>query len=95
MYGDGDRESLNFLLGVAVGSVLGAAVALLLAPDSGRRVRKQLRRKAEDLGEAAGDRVQSAAKDVRQAAEDARKAAERSGDKLKDSVQPIRKKLRF
>lgn len=95
MYYDEHGGTLNFLVGVAVGAVLGAAVALVVAPDPGRRIRKRVRETAGDLGETAGEKLQSAARDVRELAEDARKAAERSGDRLRGGVKPIRKKLRF
>lgn len=95
MYYDEDGGTLNFLVGVAVGAVLGAAVALVVAPDPGRRIRKRVRETAGDLGDSAGEKLQHAAEDVRRVAEDARKAAERSGDRLRGHVKPIRKKLRF
>lgn len=95
MYHDDDGGTLAFLAGVAVGAVFGAAVALVIAPDPGRRIRRRVRETAEELGEAAGERFHSAAEDVRQLAEDARKAAERSGDRVRGQVKPLRKKLRF
>lgn len=94
MYYD-DDATLNFIVGVAIGAILGAGVALLLAPQAGRKTRKRLRRTAEEWGETAGERLQSAASDVRRVAEDARKAAERSGDRVKDSVKKGRQKLSF
>lgn len=95
MYYDEDGGALHFLIGVAVGAVLGAAVALVVAPDPGHRIRKRMRDTAEELGESASERLQSAADDVRQLAEDARRAAGRSGDRIREQVKPIRKKLRF
>lgn len=95
MYYDEDGGTLNFLAGVAVGALLGAAVALVVAPDPGRRIRKRVRETAEDLGETAGEKLHGAAEDVRHLADDARKAAGRSGDRLRGRVKPIRKKLRF
>ena len=91
VFHDGD----DFLLGVVIGALIGAGVALILAPDSGRTTRKRIRRSAEDLSEAAGDRLQTAAGDVRRLADDTRRVAERSGARLIDSVGRGAKRLRI
>lgn len=85
----------EFVLGVIVGALLGASAALLLAPDSGRRTRRRIRRSAEDLTDAAGERIQEAADDARRLAGDARRAAERSSERLVDSVERGAKRLRI
>ena len=36
------REALGFLLGLTVGAVIGTATALILAPQSGARTRRQI-----------------------------------------------------
>ncbi len=46
-----ENKYTNMLGGFFVGTIVGAATALLLAPDSGVRTRRKLRRKAEDAGE--------------------------------------------
>jgi gas vesicle protein len=90
VFDDGDE----FVLGVVIGALIGAGVALILAPDSGRRTRRRIRRSAEDLSEAAGDRLQTAADDVRRLADDTRRAAEQSSSRLIDSVGRGAKRLR-
>ena len=70
VFDDGDE----FVLGVVIGALIGAGVALLLAPDSGKRTRRRIRRSAEDLSDAAGDTLQTVADDAKRLAEDARKA---------------------
>lgn len=97
IFDDGDE----FFLGVAIGVLLGAGVALLLAPDSGRRTRRRIRRTAEEWSDAAGDRLQDAgdrlqgaAEEARQLADDALAVAERSGTRLRGSVERRAKKLR-
>jgi gas vesicle protein len=55
VFDDGDE----FVLGVLVGALIGAGVALLLAPESGKRTRRRIRRSAEDLTDAAGDTLQT------------------------------------
>jgi gas vesicle protein len=91
VFDDGDE----FVLGVVTGALIGAGVALLLAPDSGKRTRRRIRRSAEELSDAAGDRLQTVADDAKQLAEDARKAAERSSERLVDSVERGAKRLRI
>lgn len=75
----------NNWLAFFIGASAGAAVALLCAPQSGAKTRKQLRKSAEDAGdylEDAGDYLKSQAE--RFAAE-AHKAVQRAKDQV-DSV---------
>lgn len=48
---EGDRNNtlLNLLAGVGIGALVGAATALLLAPQSGQETRTQIRGTADDL----------------------------------------------
>ena len=41
----------NFLTGVVIGAIVGAAVALLYAPQSGEKTRKLVAKKAKELKE--------------------------------------------
>jgi gas vesicle protein len=100
MYYDDERGTIGFLAGLAVGVVLGAGVALLTAPQSGRRTREQIAKRAEEWGElasdqveTAGDRLHDAADEVRKAAEDTRRVAERAGKKVRGQVKRTRKRL--
>lgn len=73
---DFDEQDLAvFAAGVTMGAVIGAGVALLFAPQSGRRTRGRIRRTAEDLTEQAEEKVRHAAEDARQAAQDMSKKA--------------------
>jgi gas vesicle protein len=47
--GDRDDTLLNLLAGVGIGALVGAATALLLAPQSGQETRSHLRGTADDL----------------------------------------------
>lgn len=51
---------LKFWLAFSVGVAAGAAVALLCAPQSGTKTRKQLKRKLNDAGEYLKDQVDDA-----------------------------------
>src|SRR5580700_11313137 len=75
----------NYWLAFGIGVTAGAAIALLYAPQSGAKTRKQLRKGVEDAGdylEDAGDYLKSQAE--RFAAE-AHKAVQRAKDQV-DSV---------
>ncbi len=43
------RRTLSFFIGVLLGSLAGAVVALLLAPESGADLRNRLRERADNL----------------------------------------------
>lgn len=53
VYYEKESNALNFLAGLAIGAVLGASVALLTAPQSGKRTRRQIVRVVSDTGERA------------------------------------------
>ena len=55
------RRMFGFLIGIAVGSLVGSTIALLMAPESGEDLRSQLR-----------DRGQNFFSDVRHAADERR-----------------------
>lgn len=68
---------VNFTTGVVCGAVIGAGVALLLAPDSGRRTRRKISRTAGEVRNQAGDRWDDLTEDVKgrvdEAVQEARK----------------------
>ena len=92
------REALGFLLGLTVGAVIGTATALLLAPQSGARTRRQIARKAEEWTDTAGESLEDArdraAKETRRLARRARKSADRTGDRISEVVDKGRDRLR-
>ena len=57
-----DRNGMakGLLLGFLAGSVVGAITALLYAPKSGKELRSDIRRKANEVAENAGDYVRTA-----------------------------------
>jgi gas vesicle protein len=55
----------SFATGLLLGAAVGAGVALLLAPASGRKTRRRLRRGASDLIEDAGEGLASARDEAR------------------------------
>ena len=63
-YDDGTKFS-SFLAGLVLGVAVGAGVALVLAPETGQRTRRRLKRAAGDLKETAVDRWDDLADEVR------------------------------
>ncbi len=72
---DEEARFVSFLTGLVCGAAIGAAAALLMAPESGRKTRKRLHRAAEDLRETATDRWDEVADDVRERVEEALEGA--------------------
>ena len=81
-----ERQAISFIAGVALGALVGAGVALLLAPQSGRRTRRHIVRAAEDLTESARDTIGDATDDARRAGRDAVRRAERRGARLREAT---------
>jgi gas vesicle protein len=67
---DDDGRLFNFFAGLICGLTIGAGVALVLAPDSGKKTRKRIQRAAGDLRETAADRWEELAEDVRDRVEE-------------------------
>lgn len=44
------RRTISFFIGIIMGGLVGATIALLFAPDSGTELRDQIRERAENLG---------------------------------------------
>lgn len=65
MYYEKESGAVNFIAGVAIGAVLGASIALLTAPQSGRRTRRHVLQAISDARESAGDNWQNVAGDVK------------------------------
>lgn len=66
-----DARLFNFVSGLVCGAAIGAGLALLMAPDSGRKTRRRLGRAAEDLREDASDRWDELSDEVRDRVDEA------------------------
>lgn len=73
-----DTDLFNFVSGLLLGAAIGAGVAYLTAPQSGRRTRKKIRRAADDVRHSAEDRWDELADDVKARVEDAVRSARKS-----------------
>jgi len=73
MYYDDENGALNFFLGMLLGAAVGAGVALLIAPQSGKRTRRQLMKGLHSARSTAGHRLGELTDEVRSAVEAGRK----------------------
>jgi len=71
MDSDRERQAASFLTGLALGAVIGAGVALLTTPQSGRRTRRRIRRVVRRVGDHSTERLDELAADVRSRVDDA------------------------
>jgi gas vesicle protein len=72
-------DPTSFLTGALVGAAVGAGLALLFAPGSGRQTRRLLRRRAREVTREAADGLVSAGDEAREA--------------LREKKEALRKKL--
>lgn len=76
----GTSNAGSTLLGFALGAVVGAGLALLLAPDSGKRTRERLTSTARRWGERAGQTLDQARDTVADLGTDAKSALKAGQD---------------
>jgi len=89
---DHSRVTLGLAL-LCLGLAAGAITALLLAPQSGKQLRKQLRRKYEDAREVVDDWSEQAGDWIERGSDWAEKASDWA-DKAKSRVKPMREAFR-
>ncbi|HIF23934.1 MAG TPA: YtxH domain-containing protein [Gemmatimonadetes bacterium] len=68
---DHEAQVINFISGLLLGAVMGASVALLTAPQSGRRTRRRIKKTAVTLRGSATDRWDDLADEVKGKVDDA------------------------
>jgi len=72
---DSDAQVLNFVSGLVLGAVIGAGIALLMAPELGQKTRRRIQKGAEAMGTQATDRWDELADDVKERVDQAVKGA--------------------
>lgn len=72
-YDEEGPGAFSFVAGILLGTVLGASLALLAAPQSGKRTRRQLRRAVDGVRTSASDRFSLFGDDVRGAVRSGRR----------------------
>jgi gas vesicle protein len=73
MYYDDESATVSFFSGLIVGAAIGAGLALLLAPQSGKRTRRRLVRSVEGLADSATDQWEDVSDELRSAVRTGRK----------------------
>jgi len=81
--GSAINHTANFFAGIVVGSLTGAATAILLAPKSGKETREQIRQKAAEMRNQTNSSCDDAVSQVRSKA-----------DQIKDDVSEKAKDLK-
>ncbi len=71
-----DSRGWEFFTGFLIGGVVGAAVALMLAPQSGEETREMIRERGLELEGRAGEYASTARRRADELAEDARRRAD-------------------
>jgi gas vesicle protein len=85
-----ERNDLGaFLIGFVVGGLTGAAVSLLMAPQSGDDTREFLRERAIELRDKASETAQVTAEQVNTTAEQVRVRATELADKAKVNAEDL------
>jgi gas vesicle protein len=74
---DGEQEGhvFSFVSGLLLGAVIGAGIALLAAPEPGRKTRKRLRRAAVELKKSTGLRLDDLADEMKGKVDEVMKGA--------------------
>ncbi len=93
---DRSSERSRVTLGLALlclGLAAGAITALLIAPQSGKQLRRQLRRKYEDARDVVDDWSDQASDWIERGSDWAEKASDWA-DKAKSRVEPVRRAFR-
>ena len=82
-------SGLEFFAGFVIGGLVGAAVALILAPQSGEETRAQIRERSIELKERAGELAVEARQKAEELSEEARKRAEELSAETRKKVEGI------
>jgi len=85
---DNDNSIGAFLAGIFIGGLVGAAAALLLAPQSGEETREQIREKSIELRDRAEVTLDEARTRVGQSAETVRVKVDELSQQVKQKVTP-------
>jgi len=85
-----ERDSgLEFFAGFVIGGLVGAAVALILAPQSGEETRAQIRERSIELRDRAGELAVEARQRAEELSEEARRRAEDLSADTRKRVEEI------
>ena len=89
MSNNNDSDIGAFLTGFVIGGLVGAAVALILAPQSGAETREQIRQKGIELREQGEESLAEARARAEAAAAEARARAEKMAAEAKSRAEEL------
>lgn len=87
---DGERGS-GMIAGVILGAVIGAGIALLFSPRTGEETRRELARRARELGEDTRDRVGEASRRTRR---ELRRRRRELRERMEEGIDSARERYR-
>jgi gas vesicle protein len=88
----GMKVAAGALAGLVVGGLIGAAIMMIYAPQSGAKTRKMLRKKAMALRNQASETAEDARERAEEALDAAVERAREASDELRDRVEHIQKR---
>ena len=81
----------TFLAGLVLGSLVGAAMAMLMAPASGQDTRRQIREKSQELRAQAEHQMEEARKRAEEMQEHSRVVLEEQKAKLNQAIEDAKR----
>ena len=72
-----ERQAFSFVTGLILGAVIGAGVAFLTTPQTGKKTRREIRRSARQLKGTTAERFDDVAAEVRGKVDEALRGARR------------------
>ncbi len=86
------QAALGFLAGIAIGALAGAGTMLLMAPQSGKRTRAQIRHKGRELRDQASDTLQEAVTEARTTGEHITARVQHQADKIQKQADKLQQR---
>jgi gas vesicle protein len=83
------RAAMGFVAGIIVGGLAGAATALLLAPQSGKRTRSQIQHKSLELRDQASDKIDEAMDQAHAASQQISSNVQKQAKKIQQRGQDV------
>lgn len=86
-HADNTKNTMNIFLGLLIGSLVGTAATLLFTPQSGKRLRNQIRQESIQLRDRATSGIEEAAEQIRTVTNRITSEIQEKADELKQLGQ--------
>jgi gas vesicle protein len=86
------QAALGFMAGIVIGGLAGAVTMLLLAPQSGKRTRAQIRHKSLELRDQATDSIDDAMNQARTTGRHISASVHKQADKIQQQAEKIQQR---